>query len=105
VTLAPAMDTSAYRIVAEALTNVLRHAGTTEAEVVLAHGRDALVITVLDRGRGPAGATDPEGGHGLLHMRERAALFGGTLDAGPRDGGGYRVEAALPLAPAPVVVA
>ncbi|GAA4803666.1 sensor histidine kinase [Actinomycetospora chlora] len=104
-TLAPAMDTSAYRIVAEALTNVLRHAGTTEAEVVLAHGRDALVITVLDRGRGPAGATDPEGGHGLLHMRERAALFGGTLDAGPRDGGGYRVEAALPLAPAPVVVA
>jgi signal transduction histidine kinase len=105
VTLAPAMDTSAYRIAAEALTNVLRHAGTTEAEVVLAHGRDALVITVLDRGRGPTGATDPDGGHGLLHMRERAALFGGTLHAGPRDGGGYRVEAVLPLAPAPAVVA
>lgn len=104
--LAPAMDTSAYRIVAEALTNVLRHAGAAEAEVVLTHRRESLAIVVLDRGAGPgATRTDVHGGHGLLHMRERAALFGGTLDAGPREGGGYRVEAVLPLAPAPVVPA
>ncbi|MFC5138534.1 sensor histidine kinase [Actinomycetospora rhizophila] len=104
--LAPAMDTSAYRIVAEALTNVLRHAGTAEAEVVLTHRRESLAIVVQDRGTGPGTApADVHGGHGLLHMRERAALFGGTLDAGPREGGGYRVEAVLPLAPAPVVTA
>ncbi|GAA4913319.1 signal transduction histidine kinase [Actinomycetospora succinea] len=99
--LAPAMDTSAYRIVAEALTNVLRHAGTADAEVVLTHRREALGIAVLDRGAGAA-AADAGDGHGLLHMRERAALFGGTLHAGPREGGGYGVEAVLPLAAAAV---
>ncbi|MEJ2887162.1 sensor histidine kinase [Actinomycetospora aeridis] len=106
-TLTPAMDTSAYRIVAEALTNVLRHAGTAEAEVVLTHRRESLALAVLDRGSGPTAASsdDVHGGHGLLHMRERAALFGGTLHAGPRDGGGYRVEAVFPLAVIAVVPA
>ncbi|MEJ2859894.1 sensor histidine kinase [Actinomycetospora flava] len=104
VSLAPAMDTSAYRIVAEALTNVLRHAGAGEAEVVLTHRRESLTITVTDRGAG-AEATRSDDGHGLLHMRERAALFGGTLVAGPREGGGFRVEAVLPLGPSPVAAA
>lgn len=103
--LAPAMDTSAYRIVAEALTNVLRHAGTADAEVVLTHRRESVAIAVLDRGTGPSTAPAEDGGHGLLHMRERAALFGGSLHAGPREGGGFAVMAVLPLAPAPVVPA
>ncbi|GAA4760663.1 sensor histidine kinase [Actinomycetospora chibensis] len=108
VALAPAMDTSAYRIVAEALTNVLRHAAVDEAEVVVAYRPGLVALTVLDRGRG-TGHDDAEpdgaGGHGLLHLHERATLFGGTLDAGPREGGGFRVHAELPLGAAPVAVA
>ncbi|WP_433037775.1 sensor histidine kinase [Actinomycetospora sp. CA-053990] len=108
VALAPAMDTSAYRIVAEALTNVLRHAAVDEAEVVIAHRPGLVTLTVLDRGRGAShDDADPDrpGGHGLLHLHERATLFGGTLDAGPREGGGFRVHAELPLGPAPVAAA
>ncbi|WP_433787798.1 sensor histidine kinase [Actinomycetospora sp. CA-101289] len=103
--LAPATDTSAYRIAAEALTNVLRHAGVAEAEVVVVHGRESVGLSVLDRGRGPAPTSardaDDPGGHGLLHLRERAVLVGGTLEAGPREGGGFRVHAELPATPLP----
>lgn len=102
VDLAPAMDTSAYRIVAEALTNVLRHADVGAAEVVLGYRGDTMEIEILDRGHGP-GPSDSDGsGHGLLHMHERATLFGGVLTAGARKDGGFRVHATLPLGPRPV---
>jgi signal transduction histidine kinase len=89
------VDLSAYRIVQEALTNTLRHAQATRADVRLRYAPDALELEVTDDGRtAPANGV---GGHGLVGMRERAALLGGTLDAGPRPEGGYRVHARLPL--------
>jgi signal transduction histidine kinase len=90
------VDLSAYRIVQEALTNTLRHSRATRAEVVLRLGPDALEVDVRDNGRAVAdgGAV---GGRGLVGMRERAALLGGTFEAGPMEGGGYRVHAHLPL--------
>ena len=88
----------AYRIVQEALTNVLKHAGpTTKAEVRLAHADQMLEIEVTDRGEGVS--TLPGAGQGLVGMRERTALLGGTFDAGPRPGGGFAVLARLPLEP------
>jgi len=90
--LAPAVDQSAYRIVQEAVTNVVKHADRAETTITLGYGADALTLTVADAGGGvPAGTP----GHGLVGMRERAELFGGTLTAGPRDGG-FEVRAALP---------
>jgi signal transduction histidine kinase len=94
------VDLSAYRIVQEALTNTLRHARATRAEVLLRYRPDELEVEVRDDGR--AAATQaPRGGHGLVGMRERASLLGGTLDAGPLPGGGYRVHARLPIEAAP----
>ena len=93
------VDLSAYRIVQEALTNTLRHARATRAEVVLRLGPDALEVDVRDNGR-PAGAAT-EGGHGLMGMRERATMLGGTFEAGPLPEGGYRVHACLPLEATP----
>jgi signal transduction histidine kinase len=95
------LDLSAYRIVQEALTNTLRHARATRAEVTVVYGTDSLEVDVRDDGRGAAGNGDGSGGHGLVGMRERAALLGGTLEAGPHPGGGYRVHARLPLEAAP----
>lgn len=97
VELPAGLDLSAYRIVQEALTNTLRHARATRADVTLSYSLDALELDVLDDGR--AAPTNGIGGHGLLGMRERAALLGGTLEAGPHPGGGYRVHARLPLEP------
>ncbi|GAA4825461.1 hypothetical protein GCM10023201_09860 [Actinomycetospora corticicola] len=93
--LAPATDTSAHRIVAEALTNVLRHAATDRAEVVLRWEGARVVVEILDRGRGPTPGGEP--GHGLVHLRERALLAGGTLETGPRPDGGFRVRVVLPV--------
>jgi signal transduction histidine kinase len=91
--LAPAVDQSAYRIVQEAVTNVVKHADRAPTTITLGYGAEALTLTVADAGGGvPAGTP---GGHGLVGMRERAELFGGTLSAGPRDGG-YEVRAVLP---------
>jgi len=92
------VDLSAYRIVQEALTNTLRHAQATRAEVTLTYGTDAVEVEVRDDGRG-ADAEGPwsGGGNGLVGMRERTALLGGTLEAGPLPGRGYRVHARLPL--------
>jgi signal transduction histidine kinase len=98
--LASGVDLSAYRIVQEALTNTLKHAGPASATVVLRYGDAAVEVEVVDDGRGAAadGADgDGEAGHGLVGMRERVALFGGELRAGPRPGGGYGVRARLPL--------
>jgi signal transduction histidine kinase len=96
---------SAYRIVQEALTNTMRHAGPARARVILRYLPDALEIQVSDNGTGSAARTDPTqrtdgGGHGLIGMRERVMLFGGELSAGPRPEGGYAVVARIPT-PAP----
>jgi signal transduction histidine kinase len=88
------MDASAYRIVQEALTNALKHAGEARAQVTVRYGADALELRVVDDG--PGAPTGDGGGHGLISMRERAALFGGTIAAGAREGGGYAVDARLP---------
>jgi signal transduction histidine kinase len=95
-------ELSAYRIVQEALTNTLKHAGPASARVRLSWCPASLDIEITDDGRGnrpglPAMTAADHGGHGLAVMRERAALFGGDLEAGPSPGGGYRVAARLPL--------
>lgn len=101
--LPPGGDLSAYRIVQEALTNVLKHAPAARATVELHYRGDLLTVRVDDDGGGAAGtgvARVPGGGHGLMGMRERAKLYGGTFAAGPRRQGGYGVLLTLPL-PAP----
>jgi signal transduction histidine kinase len=98
--LPAAADISAYRIVQEALTNVLRHAGHASAQVGVRCGADEVLIEVTDDGAGPQ-AAGPAGGHGLAGMRERVALFGGELVAGPRPDGGFAVRARLPLSEQP----
>jgi signal transduction histidine kinase len=97
--LPPEVDLAAYRIIQESLTNTIRHAGPATATVSLGYGADDLRIEVTDTGRGAA--PDPAGstGHGLTGMRERAAAVGGTVQAGPGDGGGFRVVARLPATP------
>ena len=92
--LSQSVDLSAYRIVQEALTNVVKHAGRAHTTVTLGYRPDALELTIADSGDAPPRAS--AGGHGLVGMRERAALFGGTLSAGPRDGHGFEVRASLP---------
>ena len=93
------VDLSAYRVVQEALTNTLRHAHAASARVRLAYTADALTVEVTDDGRGAAAAIleAPHRGYGLVGMRERVAMIGGELVAGPRSGGGYEVRARLPL--------
>jgi signal transduction histidine kinase len=94
------VDLSTYRIVQEALTNVLRHAGSSaRSEVRVSTDNDAVVIEVLDNGQGATML--PGSGHGIGGMRERAQLLGGSLDAGPRPGGGFRVAANLPIGEEP----
>ena len=88
------------RIVQEALTNALRHAGAHRATVRLDSTTGLLLIEVIDDGRGPNGSLVR--GHGLVGMRERAAVYGGSLDAGPGAGGGFRVAARLPYDVEPV---
>jgi signal transduction histidine kinase len=92
------VDLSAYRIAQEALTNAFKHAGPAHADVRVCYGADALEVQVVDDGRGAAADPSPVGGgHGLVGMRERVALFDGELVAGPRPGGGYEVKARLPI--------
>jgi signal transduction histidine kinase len=97
--LGPGIDLAAYRIVQEALTNTLKHAGRARARVIVRYGDRDLEIEVTDDGRG---VDDPslnghEPGHGLLGMRERVTLYGGALRTGPIEGGGYEVLARLPV--------
>jgi len=95
--LPPAIDLAAYRIVQEALTNVIRHAGPATAMVRMTYGDRDLTVQVDDDGHG-AEAKRPSGsGNGLLGMGERIAALGGRLEAGPRPGGGFRVVATMPL--------
>jgi signal transduction histidine kinase len=99
--LPAAVDVSAYRIVQEALTNVLKHAGPAHAEVAVGCADGAVTIEVTDDGAGIAASGAETGGQGLTGMRERVAIFGGELRAGPRPGGGYAVRARLPLGDLP----
>ncbi len=99
--LPPAMNVSAYRIVQEALTNVLKHAGPARAAVTVGCADSAVIIEVSDDGQGNQATPALVGGQGLAGMRERVAVFGGDLRAGPRPGGGYTVRALLPIGEPP----
>jgi signal transduction histidine kinase len=96
VPLPAGLDLSAYRIVQEALTNTLKHARRAEAEILVRYSASALELEVVDNGSAAPGRLNGSG-HGLIGMRERVALYGGVLEAGTRDGGGYAVRARLPL--------
>jgi signal transduction histidine kinase len=96
------VDLSAYRIVQEALTNVVKHAGPAHAQVTIGYRDQEVTVEVTDDGRGavpPASDGRAGTGHGLIGMRERVGAFNGDLEVGPRPGGGFRVAARLPLAP------
>lgn len=95
--LPPGLDLAAYRVVQEAVTNVIRHAGAGRAVVSLEHRPADLLITVTDDGRPGARAAGEAGGRGLIGLRERIGLYRGELDAGPRPGGGWQVRARIPV--------
>jgi signal transduction histidine kinase len=90
------LELSAYRIVQEALTNALKHAGEARASVNIRYGSDSLELEIADDGTG-ASTPMSSGGHGLVGMRERVALYGGRLDAGRRPSGGFAVRVLLPI--------
>jgi signal transduction histidine kinase len=90
-------DLSAYRIIQEAITNVLKHASASRVEVIIGYEADALVLTISDNGSGAAGPAST--GHGLIGMRERVELFGGEMGTGSSSLGGFTVRAKLPVKP------
>jgi signal transduction histidine kinase len=90
------IELSAYRIVQEALTNALKHAGDARASVLVRYGEDSLELEITDDGAGAA-APVVSGGHGLVGMKERVALYGGQFDAGHRRGRGFAVRVLLPV--------
>jgi len=95
VQLPAGVDLTAYRLVQEGLTNALKHARATSAEVLVRYADGHVELTVSDDGRGDGDGE--KGGHGLVGMRERVSVYGGELEAGPRAGGGYRLRARLPV--------
>src|SRR5450755_253318 len=97
-TVSAALDLCAYRIIQEALTNAIKHAAPARADVRLHWQSGALELEISDDGRGSGAVNGAGGGHGIAGMRERVALHGGSVDAGPRAGGGFAVRAQLPLA-------
>ena len=99
--LAPGLDLTAYRLVQEGLTNSLRHARNPQrVDVVIAYCPDRIELTVRDEGQTPAPSTSPaEAGHGLSGMRERVALYGGSLVARASPDGGFELVATLPMDP------
>jgi signal transduction histidine kinase len=94
--LPPTVDVSAYRIVQEALTNTLKHAQASHADVRLRYRPGELEVEIVDDGHGATGSPASGSGLGLIGMRERAALHGGELRAGPEPGGGFAVRVKLP---------
>jgi signal transduction histidine kinase len=106
--LPSAVDLACYRVVQESLTNVVRHAGASQAEITVTHHDDRVVVEILDDGNGVASASGRgsgdsdrqvrRSGQGIPGMRERTRALGGSLEAGPRPGGGFRVQASLPVA-------
>ena len=102
VALPAGIDLAAYRIVQEALTNAIKHAASAQARVTVAYEPNEVALSIEDDGEGPRDGFDLEeagGGHGLVGMRERAALYGGIVQAGRRRGGGFAVRARLPTRP------
>ena len=101
--LPPGVELSAYRIIQEALSNILRHAPGAETSIELTYARDALGLRVVNGPAALPAAPSPGAGHGVIGMRERIAMLGGDLAIGPTPDGGYEVTAALPTCTAPVV--
>ncbi len=101
--LSPALELSIYRVVQEALTNVVKHAPGTSAHVEIAASSREVRVEVLDDGGTSGvvryGSSPAESGHGIVGMRERVAAFGGTLEAGPAAAGGFCVTASIPIEP------
>jgi signal transduction histidine kinase len=95
--LPTSVELSAYRVVQEALTNTVKHADASTAEVRVRYRPQEVEVEIVDDGVGQSVAPGTYGGHGLVGMRERVALHGGRLTAGPRSGGGYAVQATFPL--------
>ena len=93
----PSTDVTAYRIVQEALTNALKHANATRAQVAVCYGAHDIQVEITNDGRGASPSTAPSEGAGTIGMRERVALFGGELQVGPRAHGGYAVRICLPI--------
>ena len=96
--LSTGLELAAYRVVQEALTNVVKHAATDHCQVVVGYSPDGLALEVSDEGAGAVGPA-PTGGHGLVGMRERVAMYGGEFRAGPAPGRGFRVSAYFPSSP------
>jgi len=98
--LAPGLDLAAYRVIQEAVTNVVKHAATDRCRVTIDQGPGVLSLEITDHGPGPAGGgpATGNGGHGIEGMRERVGMYGGEFQAGPRPGHGFRVTARFPLA-------
>jgi signal transduction histidine kinase len=94
------VDLTAYRVVQESLTNVVRHAGARNVAIAFDHGSDMLTVQIDDDGRASAHRPHPSAGNGLTGMRERVTGLGGHLEAGAKPGGGFRVRARLPLSQA-----
>jgi signal transduction histidine kinase len=95
--LPPGIELAAYRIVQEALTNALKHAGKAKASVLIRYRDHDLELEVTDDGHGVGGAVANSTGHGLVGMKERVGLYGGSLTVGAVPGGGYSVRATLPV--------
>ena len=98
--LPPAVDLAAYRVVQESLTNVVRHAQASRADITVTHHDGRVEVEITDDGKGadhPSGNGSGGSGQGIPGMRERARALGGSLEAGPRPGGGFRVRASLPV--------
>ena len=96
--LSPSTDLTAYRVTQEALTNVMTHAAGSKAKVEIEYAVDQLSVTVINDGSGTDTMTDRKsGGRGIVGMRERTSLFGGSFDAAPTDDGGWRVDATFPI--------
>ena len=96
VQLPAGVDLTAYRLVQEGLTNAIKHANAERAQVVVHYRNGTVELTISDDGSGDGGGES--GGHGLVGMRERVSVYGGSLDAGPRPEGGYELHATLPVA-------
>ena len=96
VELPAGVDLTAYRLVQEGLTNAIKHANAERAEVIVHYRNGTVELTIIDDGSGDGGGES--GGHGLVGMRERVSVYGGSLDAGPRPDGGYELHATLPVA-------
>ncbi len=98
--LSPGLDLAAYRVIQEAVTNVIKHATTDSCQVTVAYQEDALALEITDNGAGLSGngSGTQAAGHGIAGMRERVGMYGGSFRAGPLPGGGFQIAARFPVA-------